>query len=222
MTGSGAGAAGIGVGVAAGVGVGVALTVTVRVASCSVSGCFGVGVGSTTFGGSMGSVPCVSLSSMLVGDVCELSCFILATLFCLSFSLLSFLNNDTVGLKFIPVMICLIVVVILVVAWSVAGVDSALTMRGCCAGFESGGAVWHPLTLTKRTVVRRAVRACSHKKECNKRMELRKEQWDYDKELYKQRNRVERLSRRVFTRFDMLDLIFLAFIYFALILDALM
>ncbi len=53
-------------------------------------------------------------------------------------------------------------------------------------------------------------------------MELRKEQWDYDKELYKQRNRVERLSRRVFTRFDMLDLIFLAFIYFALILDALM
>ncbi len=158
MTGSGAGAAGIGVGVAAGVGVGVALTVTVRVASCSVSGCFGVGVGSTTFGGSMGSVPCVSLSSMLVGDVCELSCFILATLFCLSFSLLSFLNNDTVGLKFIPVMICLIVVVILVVAWSVAGVDSALTMRGCCAGFESGGAVWHPLTLTKRTVVSRAVK----------------------------------------------------------------
>lgn len=129
---------------------------------------------------------------------------------------------DTAGLKFIPAMVCSRVAAILKAVWSVTGADSAFTMRVCCAGSESGGAVWHPLMLTKRTVIRRAVRACSHKKECNKRMELRKEQWDYDKELYKQRNRVERLSRRVFTRFDMLDLIFLAFIYFALILDALM
>ena len=139
-----------------------------------------------------------------------------------SFLIAVILNIDTDGLKLIPAMICSRVAVILVAAWSDAGVDSAFIMIVCCAGSESGGAVWHPLTLTKRTVVRRAVRACSHKKECNKRMELRKEQWDYDKELYKQRNRVERLSRRVFTRFDMLDLIFLAFIYFALILDALM
>lgn len=80
MTGSGVGAAGIGVGadgsdVGAGVGVatgvGVALTVTVRVASGSVSGCFGTGVGSIVFG----SVPCVSVSSTLEVDACELSCF---------------------------------------------------------------------------------------------------------------------------------------------------
>ena len=70
MTGSRVGAIGIGVGadrsgvcagvgVAAGRGVGVAFTVTVRVASGLVSGCFSVGVGSTTFDGSMGSAPCV-------------------------------------------------------------------------------------------------------------------------------------------------------------------
>ena len=59
-------------------------------------------------------------------------------------------------------------------------------------------------------------------------MELRKEQWDYDKELYKQRNQVERLFRRlkrfrrIFTRYDKLDVVFLAFVYFALIVDALM
>ena len=52
--------------------------------------------------------------------------------------------------------------------------------------------------------------------------------WDNDKQLYKQRNQVERLFRRlkrfrrIFTRYDKLDTIFLAFIYFALIVDALM
>ena len=52
--------------------------------------------------------------------------------------------------------------------------------------------------------------------------------WDYDKELYKQRNQVERLFRRIkrfrriFTRYDKLDVMFLAFVYFALIIDALM
>ena len=51
--------------------------------------------------------------------------------------------------------------------------------------------------------------------------------WDYDRELYKQRNEVERLFRRlkrfrrVFTRFDKLDVVFTFFIYFALIVDAL-
>lgn len=56
----------------------------------------------------------------------------------------------------------------------------------------------------------------------------RKDPWDYDKELYKQRNQVERLFRRIkrfrriFTRYDKLDIIFLAFLYFALIIDALM
>ncbi len=56
----------------------------------------------------------------------------------------------------------------------------------------------------------------------------RKNPWGYDKQLYKQRNQVERLFRRlkrfcrIFTRFDKLDVIFLAFVYFALIVDALM
>ena len=56
----------------------------------------------------------------------------------------------------------------------------------------------------------------------------RKNPWDYDKQLYKQRNQVERLFRRIkrfrriFTRYDKLDVMFLAFVYFALIIDALM
>ena len=56
----------------------------------------------------------------------------------------------------------------------------------------------------------------------------RKDPLTYDKGLYKQRNQVERLFRRIkrfrriFTRYDNLDLIFLTFVYFALIIDALM
>ena len=55
-----------------------------------------------------------------------------------------------------------------------------------------------------------------------------KNPWDYNKQLYQQRNQVERLFRRlkrvrrIFTRYDKLDVIFLAFVYFALIVDALM
>ncbi len=55
----------------------------------------------------------------------------------------------------------------------------------------------------------------------------RKNFWNYDKQLYKQRNQVERLFRRIkrfrriITRYDKLDVIFLAFVYFALIIDAL-
>ena len=51
--------------------------------------------------------------------------------------------------------------------------------------------------------------------------------WVYDKELYKKRNEVERLFRRikgfrrVFTRYDKLDVMFLSFIVFALIVFAL-
>jgi len=51
--------------------------------------------------------------------------------------------------------------------------------------------------------------------------------WEYDRELYKRRNEVERLFRRlkgfrrVFSRFDKLDVMFLGFIAFALIVDAL-
>jgi len=51
--------------------------------------------------------------------------------------------------------------------------------------------------------------------------------WEYDKELYKLRNQVERLFRRIkrfrriFTRYDKLDIMFSAFIFLALILDSL-
>ncbi len=51
--------------------------------------------------------------------------------------------------------------------------------------------------------------------------------WKYDRELYKRRNEVERLFRRLkgfrrgFSRFEKLDVMFLGFIVFALIIDAL-
>ena len=51
--------------------------------------------------------------------------------------------------------------------------------------------------------------------------------WEYDRELYKRRNEVERLFRRlkgfrrIFTRYDKLDVLFLGFIVFALIVEAL-
>ena len=54
----------------------------------------------------------------------------------------------------------------------------------------------------------------------------RREPWDDDRGLYKKRNEVERLFRRlkgfrrIFTRFDKLDVVFTFFIYFALIIDA--
>ena len=55
----------------------------------------------------------------------------------------------------------------------------------------------------------------------------RLEPWEYDKELYKKRNEVERLFRRlkgfrrIFSRFDKLDVVFSFFIFFALIFDSL-
>ena len=51
--------------------------------------------------------------------------------------------------------------------------------------------------------------------------------WEYNQELYKRRNEVERLFRRlkgfrrIFSRFEKLDIIFLGFIVFVLIVDAL-
>lgn len=54
----------------------------------------------------------------------------------------------------------------------------------------------------------------------------RKEPWKYDKELYKRRNEVERYFlrlkrfRKVFTRYDKLDIIYCAVISFAMIFDA--
>ena len=49
--------------------------------------------------------------------------------------------------------------------------------------------------------------------------------WDYDRTIYKCRNEVERLFRRlkgyrrIFSRFEKLDVMFRAFINFALIVD---
>ena len=51
--------------------------------------------------------------------------------------------------------------------------------------------------------------------------------WQYDREMYKRRNEIERLFRRlkgfrrIFSRFEKLDTLFLGFILFALIFDAL-
>ena len=51
--------------------------------------------------------------------------------------------------------------------------------------------------------------------------------WKYDKELYNRRNEVERFFRRlkgfrrIFTRYEKLDVMYLAFLTFALIVDAL-
>ena len=55
----------------------------------------------------------------------------------------------------------------------------------------------------------------------------RRDPWDFNRDIYKRRNEVERLFRRlkgyrrVFTRYDKLDVIFLAFITLALIHDTL-
>jgi transposase len=51
--------------------------------------------------------------------------------------------------------------------------------------------------------------------------------WQYDKAMYRKRNQIERLFRRlkgfrrIFSRFDKLDVVFLAFLNFALIVEAL-
>jgi len=53
------------------------------------------------------------------------------------------------------------------------------------------------------------------------------EPWEYDRALYKKRNEIERLFRRlkgfrrIFSRFEKLDRLFLGFIYFAFIVEAL-
>ena len=51
--------------------------------------------------------------------------------------------------------------------------------------------------------------------------------WAYDREMYKRRNEIERLFRRlkgfrrIFSRFENLDALFLGFILFTLMLNAL-
>ena len=54
----------------------------------------------------------------------------------------------------------------------------------------------------------------------------RVEPWQYNRLMYKRRNEIERLFRRlkgfrrIFSRFDKLDVMFVAFIHFALIIEA--
>lgn len=51
--------------------------------------------------------------------------------------------------------------------------------------------------------------------------------WEYNSEMYKHGNEIERLFRRlkgfrrIFSRFEKLDVMFIGFIYFALIVEAL-
>ena len=51
--------------------------------------------------------------------------------------------------------------------------------------------------------------------------------WQYDRALYKKRNEIERLFRRlkgfrrIFSRFEKLDVLFTGFLHFALIVEAL-
>ena len=51
--------------------------------------------------------------------------------------------------------------------------------------------------------------------------------WEYDRVMYRRRNEVERLFRRlkgfrrIFSRFEKLDVMFLSFIHFALIVESL-
>ena len=58
-------------------------------------------------------------------------------------------------------------------------------------------------------------------------LRTRVDPWEYDREMYKRRNEVERLFRRlkgfrrIFSRFDKLDAVFLGFILFAFIIEAL-
>ena len=53
----------------------------------------------------------------------------------------------------------------------------------------------------------------------------RREPWEYDRELYKRRNEVERYFRRlksyrrVFTRYDKLDIMYASFVMFAMICE---
>ena len=57
-------------------------------------------------------------------------------------------------------------------------------------------------------------------------LKTRTDPWEYDREMYKRRNEVERLFRRlkgyrrIFSRFEKLDVMFIGFIHFVLIFDA--
>jgi len=58
-------------------------------------------------------------------------------------------------------------------------------------------------------------------------LRTRVDAWTYDRILYKRRSEIERLFRRlkgfrrIFSRFEKLDVTYMAFIYFALIVEAL-
>jgi hypothetical protein len=90
------------------------------------------------------------------------------------------------------------------------GHHGPLLMEGACEGNETGQLVLDlgviPVVPPKSTRVH---------------------PWEYDRALYKKRNEIERLFRRlkgfrrIFSRFKKLDVIFLAFLCFAFIIEAL-
>ena len=105
--------------------------------------------------------------------------------------------------------------------WSRRSCSFAAARFGCLSGFSSdgsglwrgwdegfGGGVWLYISRCAKT--------------------QSKNPWNYDKQLYEQRNQLERIFRRIkrfrriFTRYDKLDVIFLPFVHFALMFDALM
>ena len=59
-------------------------------------------------------------------------------------------------------------------------------------------------------------------------LRTRVDPWQYNREMYQRRNEIERLFRRlkgfrrIFSRFEKLDVLFLGFIVFALIVDSLL
>jgi len=79
------------------------------------------------------------------------------------------------------------------------------------------------LQLQQQGIIQITVNVVSLDSTCSKYILM-----EYDKELYKQRNQVERLFRRlkrfrrIFTRYDKLNIIFFSFVYFALMVAALM
>jgi len=62
---------------------------------------------------------------------------------------------------------------------------------------------------------------------CPAPKQIRITAWEYDRAMYRHRNEIERLFRRlkgfrrIFSRFEKLDVMFLAFIHFALIVESL-
>lgn len=88
---------------------------------------------------------------------------------------------------------------------------------------------WHGSAKKKRTTSHWETAACHQAFLCSwiALKSNRLHPWEHDRALYKKRNEIERLFRklkgfrRIFSRFEKLDVLFLAFLCFALIVEAL-